>query len=90
MTDQPRNVYDEAGTETEGNEENEFELEGLMNREEGVNVLRRLADSVESATVDLGPDEGPVTVPEQFEVELEYEKAQGGGRTGSRTGVDPG
>lgn len=77
VTDQPQNANDEAGTDVEENEETEFELEGLMDREQGANVLRRLADEVESATVDLGRDEGPVSVPEQFEVELEYEEEEG-------------
>ena len=73
MTDHKQNADDAAGEE---NEEEEFELEGLMTREQGANVLRRLADGVESASVELGRDEGPVTVPEQFEVEVEYEEEE--------------
>lgn len=41
-----------------------------MTREEGAAVLRRLADVVESGSVELGDDEGSVDVPEQIEVEL--------------------
>ena len=74
MTDQ--NADDAEEPESEENEEEEFELEGLMSREEGANVLRRLASGVENASVELGRDEGPVTVPEQFEVEVEYEEAK--------------
>jgi len=74
VTDQ--NADDAEEAESEENEEEEFELEGLMSREEGANVLRRLASGVENASVELGRDEGPVIVPEQFEVEVEYEEAE--------------
>lgn len=77
MTEQKERADDEADEASEDHEDNEFELEGLMNREEGANVLRRLADSVEDASVDLGREEGPVAVPDQFEVELEYEETEG-------------
>ncbi|MFC7116350.1 amphi-Trp domain-containing protein [Natronoarchaeum sp. GCM10025703] len=71
MTDQSQNAND-----AEEHEEEEFELEGLMTREQGENVLRRLATGVASGSVELGRDEGPVTVPEQFEVEVEYEEEE--------------
>lgn len=71
MTDQNA---DES--ESERNEEEEFELEGHMTRDRGAAVLRRLADGVESASVELGGDEGTVTVPEQVEVEVEYEEGE--------------
>lgn len=74
VTDQSQNANDAEESDSEENEEEEFELEGLMAREQGANVLRRLADGVESASVELGRDKGPVTVPEQFEVEVEYEE----------------
>ena len=63
-------------TEESENEEEEFELEGLMARQQGAAVLRRLADGVESGSVELGGDEGAVTVPERVEVEVEYEEAE--------------
>ena len=63
----------EASEDAESEEE-EFELEGLMSREEGATVLRRLADDVEDGSVVLDGDEGPVSVPERFEVEVEYEE----------------
>ena len=71
VTDQSQNADD-----AEENEEEEFELEGLMTREQGAAVLRRLADGVESASVELGGDEGAVAVPERFEVEVEYEEEE--------------
>jgi amphi-Trp domain-containing protein len=74
VTDQSQNANDAEVPETEENEEEEFELEGLMTRKQGASVLRRLADGVENASVELGRDEGPVTVPERFEVEVEYEE----------------
>lgn len=75
MTNQGQNTDDAEEPESEETEEEEFELEGLMTREKGASVLRRLANGVESGSVELGRDEGPVTVPEQFEVEVEYEEA---------------
>lgn len=75
VADQSQNAPDAEEPEPDvTEEEEEFELEGFMAREQGANVLRRLADGVESGSVDLGREEGPVTVPEQFEVELEYEE----------------
>ena len=74
VTDQSQNANDAEEPESDETEEEEFELEGLMTREKGASVLRRLANGVESASVELGRDEGPVTVPEQFEVEVEYEE----------------
>ena len=69
MTDQSQ-----TGDDGEENEQEEFELEGFMSREEGATVLRRLADGVESGSVELGGDDGTVTVPDQFEIEFEYEE----------------
>ena len=71
MADQNR-----TGDDGEESEEEEFELEGLMSREEGATVLRRLADGVEDGSVELGGDEGTVTVPDRFEVEFEYEEQE--------------
>ena len=62
-------------SQTEDDEE-EFELEGSMSREEGATVLRRLADGVEDGSVELGGDEGTVTIPDQFEIEFEYEQQE--------------
>lgn len=76
VTDQSQNANDVEEPDSEENEEEEFELEGLMTREQGENVLRRLANGVASGSVELGRDEGPVTVPEQFEVEVEYEEEE--------------
>ena len=76
VTDQSQSVDDAEESESEENEEEEFELEGLMTRERGAAVLRRLADGVENASVELGGDEGAVAVPEQFEVEVEYEEGE--------------
>jgi len=73
VTDQ--NAADvEAGASDAEEEAEEFELEGHMDRAEGANVLRRLADGVESGSVELGRDEGPVTLPDEFETEVEYEE----------------
>lgn len=77
VTDQSQSTGEAEESETEENGEEEFELEGLMARDQGANVLRRLADGVESGSVELGRDEGPVTVPEEFEVEVEYEEEEG-------------
>lgn len=74
MTDQNQNADDVAESEDAENEEEEFELEGLMTREEGAAVLRQVADGVENGSVELGGDEGSVNVPERFEVEFEYEE----------------
>ena len=76
VTDQTQDSSGAEDPESEESEEEEFELDGFMAREEGADVLRRLADDVESATVELGRDEGPVTVPERFEVEVEYEEGE--------------
>lgn len=73
MTDQDQNAADNESADAE-NETEEFELEGLMTREEGAAVLRELADHIESGSVELGDGEEPVVVPEQFEVEFEYEE----------------
>ena len=73
MADQNQNADDAEESE---NEEEEFKLEGLMAREQGAAVLRRLADGVESGSVELGGDEGAVAVPGQIEVEVEYEEAE--------------
>lgn len=72
VTDQDTDDVEES--EDAESEEEEFELEGLMTREEGAAVLRRLADYVDSGSVELGGDEGPVSVPERLEVEFEYEE----------------
>lgn len=72
MTDQNADDIEESANPASEGEE--FELEGLMAREEGATVLRQLADGVESGSVELGGDEGSVSVPEQFEVEVEYEE----------------
>lgn len=74
MADQSQNADSTEESESEENEEEEFELEGVMTRERGAAVLRRLADGVENASVELGGDEGAVAVPDQFEVEVEYEE----------------
>ena len=74
VTDQTEDAGDVEESEDPGSEDEEFELEGLMTREEAAAVLRRLADGVESGSVELGGDEGSVSVPEQIEVEVEYEE----------------
>ena len=74
MADQNQNADDGEESEDVESEKEEFELEGLMTREEGAAVLRRLADGVESGSVELGGDEGSVSIPERFEVEVEYEE----------------
>ncbi len=74
VTDQNKNADDAEASEESEHEKAEFELEGLMSRGEGATILRRLADGVESGSVDLGSDEGSVRIPEQVEVELEYEE----------------
>lgn len=72
MTDQHATDVEEAASDAD--EDEEFELEGLMGRADGASVLRRLAAGFERGTVELGRDEGPVTVPEEFETEVEYEE----------------
>lgn len=74
MTEHSQNSDDQEPSEIEEREEEEFELEGLMTRNQGADVLRRLANGVESGSVELGRDEGPVTVPNEFVVEVEYEE----------------
>lgn len=73
VTDQDQNAHD-TESEDDENETEEFELEGMMTREEGAAVLRELADHIEAGSVELGDGEEPVNVPEQFEVEFEYEE----------------
>ncbi|WP_205742941.1 amphi-Trp domain-containing protein [Halalkalirubrum salinum] len=73
MTDQNQNAADTESEDAE-NETEEFELEGMMTHEEGAAVLRELADHIEAGSVELGDGEEPVSVPEQFEVEFEYEE----------------
>jgi amphi-Trp domain-containing protein len=72
---QPADAEEAAGTETD--EDEEFELEGMMDHADGARVLRRLASGIENGTVELGRDEGPVSVPDQFEIEVEYEEEDG-------------
>lgn len=58
-------------TESDGEE---YEVGTVVTREEGAAALRRLADGIANGSVELGQRAVSVSVPEQFEIEIEYEQ----------------
>ncbi|KDE58158.1 hypothetical protein EL22_06800 [Halostagnicola sp. A56] len=66
---------DEPETEAESaDDETEREGERVMDRSDGAEILREVADGVENGTIDIEGDDGfTVAVPERFELEVEYE-----------------
>lgn len=55
-------------------DDEEYEVDRVVTREDGAATLRRLADGVEDGSITLTDDHGvTVAVPDQFELEVEYE-----------------
>ncbi|MFC7072040.1 amphi-Trp domain-containing protein [Halovenus rubra] len=56
-------------------DETEREGEKVMSRADGAEVLHEVADSVEAGKIEIDGEDGfTVAVPEQFELEVEYEE----------------
>jgi len=68
---------DEQESETEAesaDDETEREGERVMSRADGARIIREIAAGVEDGTIDIDGENGfTVAVPEQFELEVEYE-----------------
>ena len=68
---------DDQESETEAKsaaDETEREGERVMSRADGAEIIREVADGVENGTIDIEGENGfAVTVPEHFELEVEYE-----------------
>ena len=84
MSDPDHENDDANETESEESEDSEteeveveVEAERIVAREDGADVLRRLANGVADGSVTLGSDEGDeaitATVPDRIELEIEYE-----------------
>ena len=59
--------------------ENETEHEGerVMSRGDGAAILRKVADGVDDGRIDIEGENGfTAEIPEQFELEVEYEIAE--------------
>ncbi|MFC3957133.1 amphi-Trp domain-containing protein [Halovivax cerinus] len=69
---------DEADTEIEASEETEHEGERVMNRADGAAILREVAAGVEDGEIAIEGENGfTATIPDRFELEVEYEVAEG-------------
>lgn len=69
------NDKQESETEAESaDDETEREGERVMSRADGAGIIREVAAGVEDGTIDIDGENGfTVAVPEQFELEVEYE-----------------
>ena len=69
------NDNEESEPETESvDNETEREGERVMSRADGAEILREVADGVETGRIDIKGETGfTVAVPERFELEVEYE-----------------
>lgn len=74
MSDRNREAGDNEGPEDAENNGDEYEVERHVTREEGAAVLRRLADGVANGSVELDDGKVIAAVPEQFDLEIEYEQ----------------
>lgn len=69
------NNEQESETEAESaDDETEREGERVMSQADGARIIREVAAGVEDGTIDIDGENGfTVAVPEQFELEVEYE-----------------
>ena len=77
-TDDETEELEESEESEETEETEEVEVERTVTREDGADVLRRLANGVADGSVTLGSDEDDeaitATVPDRVELEIEYEE----------------
>lgn len=69
---------DETENESDETESDETEHEGerVMDRADGAAILREVADGVEDGRIEIEGENGfTAEIPEQFELEVEYEVA---------------